>query len=292
MSFSNENNGRAAKVKQAKEKLDGYINELAEQMKQGKSENLIKYLEFSAQLHQYSFGNILLALFQKSDISRLAGIKTWNKLGRYVCAGEKGIMILAPMEVKKRKNKHGSENDGEEDNKDDSAEAVEYITLFKPVYVYDISQTTGKDLPSLIHAKGDVSAIQPILENIVRNAGITVEYVDCIPFGMGARGASHKGKISILKTMEPSDIFRALVHEFAHEKLHWKEEKMERRIRETEADATAFVVCRHFGIKSDTSDYLLIYDSSPKILLERLENIRQTAADIIEAIENPVSNTD
>ena len=56
-------------------------------------------------------------------------------------------------------------------------------------------------------------------------------------------------------------------------------------IRETEADAAAYVVCRHFGVDCDTADYLLLYNSEPKILLDRLETIRQTAARIIETVE-------
>ncbi|MBX7257360.1 MAG: hypothetical protein K1Y02_13435, partial [Candidatus Hydrogenedentes bacterium] len=65
-------------------------------------------------------------------------------------------------------------------------------------------------------------------------------------------------------------------------------QKESKIVRETEADATAFVVCRHFGVHADTADYLLLYDATPEVLLARMETIRDTAAAIIAAIEQEI----
>ncbi len=93
---------RVTKIKEARETIEQHLQELLEEMRQGKSESLLRYLNFCAQFHRYSFGNIVLALSQRPNITRLAGLKQWNKVGRHVRAGEKGIMILAPITVKRR----------------------------------------------------------------------------------------------------------------------------------------------------------------------------------------------
>ena len=285
---------RADKVRHAKKNLDEHIKDLAEQMRQGKSEKLVHYLEFCSRFHTYSFGNMILAMFQRSDISRLAGLRQWNKVGRHVRSGEKGIMILAPMTVQKRPS--GDPEEESEATGEETREARETVRIFKPVYVFDVSQTEGAELPSLIHASGDVTALLPAVREAIHRHGITLDEVETIPLLPGALGVSRGGTIAVRRDLPEADLFRTLVHEFAHEMLHWQNEEKPRErgreartLRETEADAAAFVVCRHFSVECDTADYLLLYDSEAKTLLDRLETIRQTAARIIEAVEQPLS---
>jgi antirestriction protein ArdC len=260
--------------------LDEHLQDLAAQLQQGRSETLVRYLEFSARFHRYSFGNVMLALMQRPDISRLAGLRDWNRQGRHVRSGEKGILILAPMTVRKHNTKHESSDEEEE------GRIVNLQLLFKPVYVFDVSQTEGAPLPEIIHAAGDAATLYPRLLTHVTAEGIDVEEVAFIPAGFGARGASYGGRIHLRADLSPADRFRTLVHEYAHERLHRTVERETKTIRETEADAVAFVVCRRFGIETDTADYLLLHDSSPNLLLARLETIRQTAAAIIETLES------
>jgi antirestriction protein ArdC len=277
---------RADKVRLAKQTLDEHVQALAEQMRQGKSENLIHFLEFCSQFHCYSFGNIMLAFSQCPHMTRLAGLRTWNRLGRHVRPGEHGIIILAPMTVRRRDEKQ--DHPTEETAEDDGEERT--VMLFKPVYVFDISQTEGKELPSLIHAEGDVTHCYPVLQEAVRRSGITLDYAPIVPGCPGALGASYGGRIVVQAKLPPADGFRTLAHEFAHEILHKHSPQESKTIRETEADAAAYVVCRHFGVDCDTADYLLLYNSEPKILLDRLETVRQTAARIIEAVEGDSSS--
>jgi len=279
---------RTEKVREARDILDDHVRELAEQMEYGKSENLIRYLEFASRFHSYSFGNLMLILVQRPDATRVAGLRQWNRLGRHVRAGEKGIMILAPMAVWKRSDlatEPASEDETCESERDDTREK---ITLFKPVYVFDVSQTEGTELPKLLDASGDADASLPALQEAVREAGITLEILDHVPGSASAHGASYGGRIIIRNDLDPPEAFRTLTHEYAHELLHWPKngssKESDKTIRETEADATAFVVCRHFGIECDSSDYLLLYDANPKLLLDRLETVRQTAARIIDSI--------
>src|SRR3989304_4562705 len=80
------------------------IDELIKALEQGKSETLVKYLEFLGRFHEYSFRNCLLICMQRPDATHVAGFYRWRELGRFVKKGEKGIMILAPI-VRRRKAK-------------------------------------------------------------------------------------------------------------------------------------------------------------------------------------------
>src|SRR5579863_10570343 len=73
------------------------VNHLVEALESGQSEVLTQYLSAMARFHNYSFGNVMLIARQKPQATNVAGIRTWNSLGRFVKRGEKGILILAPM---------------------------------------------------------------------------------------------------------------------------------------------------------------------------------------------------
>jgi len=265
------------KVKALKASIEESANELLRQMEDGKSEALVRYLEYAAKFHEYSIRNIMLAIWQRPGLTQIAGLRRWNELGRRVKKGEKGIAILAPVTLASRI----------EIDKDGSViEISGPVRWFKVVYVFDISQTEGEPVPEMTHATGDVSTLYPELVKLVQESGITLEFAEEVPGSIGAFGISLGGRIVLRKDLGPADAFRVLVHEFAHERLHkGSEEKESKTIRETEADATAFIVCRHFGVTCDSSDYLLLYDSNPKVLLDRLEQIRGTACRIIEGLE-------
>ena len=280
MAISAGAHARYERVRQARAVLNEHVNALAEQMRQGKSEALIRYLEFTARFHRYSFCNVLLIHVQRPEATQVAGLRNWNRLGRHIRFGERGLMIFAPMRVKKRR--------GPEPPSDNEDEETVRTTMFKVVYVFDVSQTDGAALPELVQASGDPGPLYPALQSIVRRGGIRLDEVQYVPGSPSAEGASYGGRIALRADLEPAEAFRTLVHEFAHEKLHWQGEKVCKTIRETEADATAFVVCRHFGIHSDSADYLLLYDATPDVLLNRLEIVRDTAAEIIALIEDEI----
>jgi hypothetical protein len=84
------------------------------------------------------------------------------------------------------------------------------------------------------------------------------------------------------------------VHETAHELLH----KAERRtvttktVRETEAEAVAFVVGKAVGLVMDSAsaDYIQLYHGNASSLAESLDVIQQTAALILAALELPIGD--
>ena len=257
--------------------LDSHLKQLTEEMAQGKSERLIALLDFAGKFHQYSFYNIMMAFYQRRNISRLAGVKTWNEVGRYVRKGEHGIAIWAPMFFKKVKT---------EDEASEETESEVTFTRFRLVYVFDVSQTEGKELPNtrISMITGNPGTAYTALESAIQAQGIVIDYVDHLSGNAEAR--SHGGKIEIVNDPDPARLFKNLVHEFAHELLHHDGgERGTITLRETEAEATAYVVCRHFGVEINASDYIQLFDGNVKILSSRLERIRKTASTIIQAIE-------
>ena len=99
----------------------------------GRHARLPKTHEAMAKFHTYSFGNIMLIARQKPDATNVAGLRTWNSLGRFVRRGEKGIFILAPM-VGRRSTKDAATDEPSEDT---TTEGQRTLYGFPAVYVFD-----------------------------------------------------------------------------------------------------------------------------------------------------------
>jgi hypothetical protein len=128
--------------KTAKEVIAANVQALIEQLEAGHSEALTAYLNAMSRFHNYSFGNILEIARQRPDATRVAGFWKWKELGRSVKKGEKGIRILAPIiGVRGKKD--------EEAEKDLTRQNVPILVGFRAAYVFDVSQTEGKELPEL-----------------------------------------------------------------------------------------------------------------------------------------------
>jgi hypothetical protein len=270
----------ATKPQTAKEVIQANVNLLIEQLEAGHSEGLTAYLAAMGKFHNYSFGNILEIARQKPDATRVAGLYAWNQLGRKVMKGQKGIRILAPMIVIRRKK-------DEEVQKDITKQNQPVLVGFRPVYVFDVSQTDGAELPDLKErVKGLVGAYRERLIDFTIAQGIALEFKESIA---PALGMSYGGKIAIFPGQAPAEEFSTLVHELAHEMLH----KAERRtattktVRETEAEAIAFVVSQTIGLDAGraSADYIHLYHGNAALLAESLEVIQKTSALILSAIE-------
>jgi len=260
--------------------------ELVQAVKKANSdEQILNYLDFCSRFHNYSLHNRFLIWAFKSDATLVAGFRTWAKMGRRVKKGEKGIPIFAPMTIRVKRDKTDRDNEIEETLEDSRPEV---ITRFKVVYVWDVSQTEGDPLPEAPDTEavsGDASDLLPTLERVVQDRGIILEYVDD---GLGnASGVSKKGKIQILSSLNTQQRFSVLAHEFAHELLHghWERINLPRKVRELEAEATAYVVVRRFGLQSRAPEYLALYRVEEVDIMGSLDRIVSTASGIIQAIE-------
>jgi antirestriction protein ArdC len=255
------------------------FNELIEAVEAGKSQRLVEYLKATGKFHTYSLGNAILIGFQKPDATRVAGFRTWQKLGRHVKRSEKGIAIMAPIVWRKKVARADEEREVEQELKKDVTVA------FKTAHVFDISQTKGKPLPEFARVNGDPGIYIERLREYVASKGVKLEYSEAIG---SAEGVSARGLIRLKKGLTAAEELSVLAHELADEILHRDRDNMpkEKRVRETEAEAVAFVVCHGVGldVNSASSDYIQLYNGDKKTLLQSLERIQMTAAEILAAI--------
>ncbi|MGH9434958.1 MAG: ArdC-like ssDNA-binding domain-containing protein [Terriglobia bacterium] len=275
---SNGNHG--SKEKTATQQLiKQNVDSLIQQLEAGHSDALTAYLTAMSHFHNYSFGNILEIARQKPGATRVAGMYAWNQLGRRVKKGEHGIRILAPIIGVKRKPQ-------EEAEKDITKQNVPVLVGFRNAYVFDVSQTEGAELPEHAGVKGDVGENRDRLIEFINSQGIELEFNERIAPAMGV---SYGGKIVLLPGQTKAEEFSTLVHELAHEMLH----KADRRttttkvVRETEAEAIAFVVGKAVGLQTGTAsaDYIQLYHGNASLLAESLEVIQKASAIILAALE-------
>ncbi|MFH1372194.1 MAG: ArdC family protein [bacterium] len=214
---------------------------MTESLKNGRTSELKNYLLAMGKFRQYSLQNIILIAHQKPNATHVAGFHSWKKLDRFVKKGENGIVIIAPLVYKKET----------VENNDNSPNVTE-INGFEAVYVFDISQTDGDELPEFARVQGDPTRYQEMLGNYISANGITLEYSDTLH----ADGCSSGGKITIRSGLSPAQDFSVKVHELAHEFLHHSGEKLSKTQKETEDEAVAYVVCQSIGLDTGTIEWL------------------------------------
>ena len=285
-SIATSSNNDSQQPKTAKEVIVANVKSLIEQLEAGHSDGLTAYLNAMTRFHNYSFGNILEIARQKPDASRVAGFWKWKELGRSVKKGEKGIRILAPIVGIRRK------TDEEAAKSDPAYQNKPVLVGFRSAYVFDVSQTEGAELPEMRGVCGDVGENRDRLIAFIEQQGIELVFTERIAPDLGV---SYGGRIAILPGQSKAEEFSTLVHELAHEMLH----KAERRtattkvVRETEAEAIAFVIGKAVGLDTGTAsaDYIQLYHGNASLLAESLEVIQQTSAVILAALESSAAET-
>jgi hypothetical protein len=269
----------------AKEVIAANVQALIEQLEQGHSGALTVYLTAMGRFHNYSFGNILEIARQMPDATRVAGLYAWNQLGRKVKKGEHGIRILAPVIGARRKK-------DEEVEKDVRTQNQAVLVGFRAAYVFDVSQTEGKELPEFSErVSGSAGEYRDRLVDFVIAQGIALEFKESIA---PALGMSYGGRIALLPGQSSAEEFSTLVHELAHEMLHRAERRTATKtVRETEAEAVAFVVGKTIGLETGgaSASYIQLYHGNAALLSESLEVIQKTSAVILAAIENLAEDT-
>ncbi|MGA8597941.1 MAG: ArdC family protein [Bryobacteraceae bacterium] len=256
------------------------LDTLAAALEAGNSAALTAYLGVMARFHKYSWANCLLISMQRPNATHVAGFRAWLSLGRHVRKGEKGIAILAPIickvkdETKNRQNEDAS-----------TVETVGRVAGFRTAFVFDISQTDGQDLPEFATVKGDPQQYLESLKALISSHAITLNYDASIA---PAKGLSQGGRITLLPNLPAAEEFSTLVHELAHETLHKAERRTEtnKTVRETEAEAVAFVVCHAIGLDTNSAavDYIKLYNGDRATLTASLQFIQSTAAEILSSL--------
>ena len=287
---------RSDRIKAITDKLEAGITALFQ------SETYKAYLSTMSKFHNYSLNNTLLIAMQKPDATLVAGYQAWQKQHqRHVRKGEKGIQIIAPSPYKAKKEREVLDPATGRPKLDAQGKPVKETVeveypAFRVATVFDVSQTEGKELPSLgvDELSGRVDGYGRLLTALTEICPVPIGFEQ---IGSGAKGYYHttEQRIALQEGMSEMQTVKTLIHEMAHQKLHshekekLREERLTARSKEVEAESVAYTVCQHFGI--DTSDYSFGYIagwSSGKEtaeLKDSLGKIRDAASEMITDIE-------
>lgn len=274
------------------EKLSAITNQLEAGVQSVfQSEQYKSYLQTMAKFYHYSANNCLLIHLQRPDATHVASYTTWKRLGRQVNQGETGIAILCPISVKRKQEK--AEDTANADER--SEESYTIIPAYKIGYTFDISQTSGKELPEIARElDGNISEYHDFLHAIMRASPVSVGFEE---ISSGAKGYFHtlENRIAIQQGMSERQTVKTAIHEIAHAMLDnsqsakQEQNPVDRRTREVRAESVAFCVCSHYGI--DTSDYsfgyIAAWSASQKLeeLHANLDIIHETSRTMIERLD-------
>lgn len=288
------------RVREITDQLENGLNALFE------SDAYKAYLTTLSKFHDYSLNNTILIAMQKPDATLVAGYTAWQKqFGRQVNKGEKAIRILAPTPYKQKVEVDKTDpNTGEVLRNPDGSTQKEVQEVLRPAFkvvnVFDVSQTDGRELPSIgvNELTGDVNQFEMFFEALKRTCPVPMEFEQ---IASGAKGYYHQveRRIAIQEGMSQVQTIKTAIHEMAHQKLHAVnpetskpepgQESLTRNGKEVEAESVAYTVCQHYGI--DTSDYSFAYiagwsqgKETPE-LKASLNTIRTAASEMISEID-------
>lgn len=274
-----------------------------------KSDRYRSYLSVMSRFHNYSVNNTMLIYLQKPDATLVAGFNKWkDQFGRHVKKGEKGIQIIAPTPYLKKTQEPVLDPDTKAPMLDaDGNEVMEERTIkipvFKPVSVFDVSQTEGRPLPQLAATlTGDVQQYEAFLEALRRSSSVPIEF-EKLQAGTDGYFSPDQQRIAIREGMSEVQTVSAVIHEMAHSKLHNYQEltatalengaeapvKKDRRTEEVEAESVSYSICQYYGIETAENSFGYIASWSQgkelKELRASLETINRAASGLITDID-------
>ncbi len=301
---------KKVQIIESRENQSAQLGAVTAQLEQGvknvfNNDEYKSFLNVMAKMPKYSLNNQLLIAMQTNGKATMCQSFTgWKEMGRFVKKGENGIKILAPSpytiqaeqnKVDKETGKPILDTDGEPVR--ETKEVT--VNAFKVVSTFDVSQTDGKELPSLgvNELVGTIESYGTLLQALKEVSPVPISFED---IESGAKGYYHQTdkRIAIQDGMSEVQTVKTVIHEMAHQKLHAVIEtdvmnQQSRQSKEVEAESVAYVVCEHFGI--NTSDYSFKYVagwSDGKEIPElkaSLSTIRNAAADLITALDEKLT---
>ncbi|MGI9951402.1 ArdC family protein [Moorellaceae bacterium AZ2] len=289
-------------IKTSKAVKNAKVQQLCNRLVEGVTKTLnhgeiAEFLRFMARFHKYSPYNVALIFAQYPKATLVAGLKTWNSMGRRVKKGEKGIAILAPTIKKVMITLEEPDPDTGDIRVVEKEE--EKVVGFHTAYVFDVSQTVGKPLPErpLPRPVAGGETADSLLENLLEVSPFPVEW-DCLDPGVNGEFNPFTGRIRLSTALEGGMKAKTLLHEIAHG-LAWscgldgrdyylalgKEDAYARG--EAIAEGAAFVAASYFGL--DTAGYSFNYIATwvkdAEKFLEWAEDVQVVARKLIELIE-------
>ena len=299
---------RAAYNAQKQAEMDEIIKRIDEGVKAVfQSDKYKEYLKFASKFTDYFARNTLLINLQRPDATLVAACGKWKQLGRQVERGQTGIEILAPVAYKTNQvletERPAVDEFGNQLYNPDGTEKMETVEkpmtglAFKKVYVFDVSQTSGKELPDPVtELTGDIDSArkEAVFAALKKVTGIDIEFKDIKGGAKGYYSATNN-EIVIKSGMSDAQTLKTAFHEAAHNLLHDPAKdivtnKSPRNEKEVQAESVAFMVAERFGI--DTSEYSFPYIASwsdgkqLEQLKSALQEIQEAAKKISSEIES------
>jgi antirestriction protein ArdC len=242
------------------------------------------YLDVQAKLHTYSLNNVLLILHQRPTASRVAGYKAWQKLGRQVRKGEKGIKVFVPYRYSRK-----------EENDDGTATTTHGVGGFGLGTVFDISQTDGDPLPeppSVAELTGETDSARGLtvmLTAYLAGQGIPVTYSTDLGPARGTWDPSRR-VVAIRSGMSAEQTAKTLAHETAHAIAGHCGTTTDRQDGEAVAECAAYLVLAHHGIDTGAYSfgYVAAWAKDLTVFKRNIAAARETANAIIAGLSAPV----
>ncbi len=263
------------------------------------SEKYIEYLKFMGKFHNYSINNQILIFSQRPDATLIAGFNAWNdKFHRHVKRGEKGISIIAPCKYKKEVDDTFEDGTVNVDSAGNAIKKTVELKGFKATSVFDVSQTYGEPVPEYISDLTDpVVDFYNYLAAIEQSSPVPVRY-DELNGGVHGYYSPVGREIVIQRGMSEMQTLKTLCHEIAHARLNHgsKDDGIDKRTREVQAESMAFVVCDALGL--DTSDYSFAYiagwssDKDVKELKASLDAVKNASTEMIDDITQRLTSAE
>ena len=270
----------------------------------GDLEKYQAYLHTMSHFHHYSVNNQMLIFSQCPHATLVAGYQKWqNQFSRHVLRGEKGISILAPTPYKIKVEKEKLDPDTklpllDADGNTITEEKEVQIPMFRPVKVFDVSQTDGKPLPERVQSPvaeltGNVEHYEAFMEALRRVSPVPIEMK---PLSNDLDGffSPSKQSITLRAGMSEVQTVCAAVHEIAHSELHDYAKQQDSHPKdssteEIEAESIAYTVCAYFGIETSANSFGYVAtwskDKDLKAFKDSLGTIRKTSSELISGVE-------
>lgn len=293
------------RLREITENIETGIKELFE------SDKYRQYLSTMSRFHRYSLNNTMLIYLQKPDATLVAGFNKWvNQFERHVKKGEHGITIIAPTPFKKKIEEQKLDPDTkapvlDKEGKIVTEEKEVEIPMFRPVKVFDVSQTDGKPLPQLASdLSGNVQQYDAFMEALRRTSPVPMT-IQPIHDGSDGYFSLTDQRIAIREGMSEVQTVSAAVHEITHSILHNREkERMaaaagdetkeapkpkDRHTEEVEAESVSYAVRQYYGIQTGENSfgYIATWSNGKELpeLKASLETINKTASGLITEID-------
>jgi hypothetical protein len=266
-------------------RIDTRVERLAEQLKAGASDELLTFMRFSARFHTYSLNNQVLIWLQAPEAAHVAGFHAWKALGRTVKKGSKAVRVLAPLVVPDR-----------EAPPQANGKPAQKVVGFKYSSVFADYDTEGEPLPSaaFMVVQGGDDGTRALLRELSAACPVPVRWED--GEGRGAHGWTDGGQIVLNRkkcASEPAHALRVFFHEWAHVSLHFQgagkraEDLPDRKTRELEADAAAYVLSSFYGVEATAAvaDYITNWGGNAEKLHASMNRIQRAVSEVLAALE-------